>query len=74
MKKFLVSLLVLLAFTVYFKPTAAYTGGIMTGLKEPKKIELKSFIPDIWGIFGKAGDGRTIWIPWDAIAYIEESS
>lgn len=73
MKKLLANLLVLLAFTVYFKPIAAYTGGIMTGLKEPKKIELKTLIHANWGILGRTNDGKTIYIPWDSVAYIIEN-
>lgn len=73
MKKLLASLLLLLTFIVYFKPTAAYTGGIMTGLKEPKKIELETLESGISGIQGKTKDGKIIVIPWDSIAYIEEN-
>lgn len=74
MKKFLISLLLLLVFTVYFKPIAYYKGGVMTGLKEPQKIELTEFtIREVY-IYGVTKDGKKIFIPWDSIAYILEES
>lgn len=74
MNKFLTSLLILLTFIIYFKPIAYYKGGIMTGLKELQKIELTEFtIREVY-IYGITKDGKKIFIPWDSISYIEESS
>jgi hypothetical protein len=74
MKTALYSLLILLAFTVYFKPTAYYKGGVMTGLKEPQKIELKEItVGEAYGIHGITKEGKKVFIPWDSIAWIEET-